>query len=205
MKGPADSFQARSGQHDKLAVPIVEAVFKRHGFKGYSIGTENDDAKLYELLRAQSDPTSIMLRFRPDRVKIRPGVRAVLCEIKSEAGRYPNFAVEVDSYRAAILWNQQSKHVMFALVDLATRDTYGVWADEFPRPGTVFVPGRWDFEKQRARMVREWPGLPLTPVRWVGGSGTPYMLIPKNHPCLTELDRFIRERVIESIATLGRY
>lgn len=192
------TFKERSSQHDDIAIPLVEAIFERHGFKGFTIGTETDDKSLYEMLRNQSDPTSIMLRFRPDRVKIKRGVRAVLCEVKSEGGRYPNFAVEIDSYRAAILWNQHSKHVMFALVNIADRTAYGVWADEFPSPRTVFVPRRWDYEKQYRRMVAEWPGSTVKPVNWGGGSGTPYMLIPKDHKCLMGLDRFVRDQVIGS-------
>ena len=195
-------FRRRTDQHDRQAVALVESIFASYGFLSFRMGVEVALCESAWLLR-QSDPTSILLRFRPDRVHLRPNRRSVLCEIKSEAKARPNFAVEFDSWRAARMWNRSGRHVMLVGVDLVTRCAWACWVDSVPRPSRIFVPRRWDWERQMIRLAKEAPWARLKPVRYRSGSGTPYFLLPKTHPCWTPLPRFI-ERELLCAGSSGR-
>lgn len=181
-------------QHDEKAVPMVVALFRRYHFEGHVLGTEADDESFRMALRGQSDRTSIMLRFRPDRTFVKQGARSVLCEIKSEGGKYANFAVEADSYRAAMEWNAAHRHVCFAFVDLGSGSVFCCWADQVPRPRAIRVPRRWDFGANMRRLQAEMPGAILHEEPYRPGpfsSGTPYFLVPKGSPFLVLADQFI--------------
>jgi len=191
------SFKRRSAQHNGLAVPFVESIFASYGFISYTIGTEMDDEELHELLRKQRDPTSIMLRFRPDRVSVRPGIRSVLCEIKSESGLHPNFSIEIDSYEAAILWNRVCKNVMFVFVDLSRKAALATWADDLPKPVQIYVPRRQGWEDRIRQLRHDYPAADIREIQWIRGSGTPFTTVRKDHPCLIELSRFIESELLE--------
>jgi hypothetical protein len=191
----ADTFTGRARQHDDQAVGLVKAIFSKYGFLGFRIGAEIDHKNHWSLLTAQADPTSIMLRFRPDLVLVKPGVRTVMCEVKSEAQGYVNFAVEFNSWRAATIWNRSGRHVMYALVDLRDERVSACWADDIPRPATVRVPRRWDWEKHKSFLQRGAPWANLEVVNHAGGSGTPYFLIPKAADYLRPVERFIEREL----------
>jgi hypothetical protein len=142
-----------------------------------------------------------MLRFRPDRAFVKVGGRSVLCEIKSEDQGRPNFAIEIDSYRAALEWNMTWQHVMYAFVDLAssTNAVYCCWANDVPTPKAINVPRRWDFEKTYRRLQDEWPGVDLRLVPHRSGAGTPYFLVWKRSNFLVPIDTFITQ-FIQQIA-----
>jgi len=182
------SFQTRDGNHSS-GIELVTRLFEKHGYKCYTMGTETDNKELYQSLTSQHDTTSRMIRFRPDRVHVKQGVRALLCEIKTEKGSSDNFAVEVESYGASLLWDKGMKHVIMAFVALQGMDAYGTWVDEIPEPDVIFVPRRWDFDEQMALLDDEWPETRKQPTRWRAGSGTPFILVPKNS--LESLDCFI--------------
>jgi hypothetical protein len=190
------TFVERAKQHDELAVSLVEMIFSQYGFSGFRIGTETDSQDCWNFLLTQSDPTSIMLRFRPDRVQVKPGVRTVLCEVKSEAQGRPNFAIEFYSWQAATMWNRSGRHVMYAMVDVQNEKVFACWAENIPSPHIIRVPKRWDFEKHMQQLQREAPWAELLPVEHTGGSGTPYFLVPKNSKYLWPLDAFIETQVI---------
>jgi hypothetical protein len=191
------TFVERAQQHDERAISLVDMIFSRYGFSGFRIGAETDSQDCWELLLAQSDPTSIMLRFRPDRVQIKPGARAVLCEVKSEAQGHPNFAIEFYSWLAATMWNRSGHHVMYALADLRSGKVSACWAEDIPPPFVVRVPRRWDHGKHISRLQREAHWAELLLVEHKGGSGTPYFLVPKNSEYLWPLDMFIETQVTD--------
>lgn len=190
--------KARKKRHDGIAIPMVAKIFGNYGFTGFTIGTENDSKELSELLQTQSDPTSIMLRFRPDQIFVRPMLRSVLVEVKSEEGKYPNYAIEMDSHVAAHLWNQQSDHVVYVFVDTLKQTCRAIWAHELPDPHTIYVPLRWDFDKQEHRIQTEWPGAEIKAIPWNKdiSSGKPFMVISKKHAALRDLEQFIKSEII---------
>lgn len=191
----------RQQQHDDRAVPLVDAAFAARGYTGYAMGTEHDPAALRDALRQHTDATSLLIRFRPDRVYVHsaPARRTIVCEIKSEAGRSLNFALEADSFAAARAWNQQGsghQHVCFALVDLALGLVVCAWADALPLPATIYVPQRWDWQRTMARLRQEWPAsVRLEPRPHTGGAGTAYLLLPKSCAALRPMDSFLRAAV----------
>jgi hypothetical protein len=193
------SFAARASQHDKDAIPVVVSAFESVGFACYDLGTETDSDELHQALMSQYDETSIMLRFRPDRVFIRRGYRSVLCEIKSESQGYPNFAMEADSYQAAHKWDADCERVMYAFVDLSQEQARMVccWVGDIPLPSQIRVPRRWDFEQQTERMRMAYPGADVIPARYVPGkqSGTPYFLIRKFSPYLKPFGQFMNSLI----------
>ncbi|MFN0071172.1 MAG: hypothetical protein ACKVVP_06745 [Chloroflexota bacterium] len=96
------SFSGRRDQHDLKAAVLVESAFEARGARVFTFGVEVDDQSFWDALRQQHDSTSLMLRFRPERAVVLPGTGALVCEVKSEAGGYSNFAVEADSYAAGL-------------------------------------------------------------------------------------------------------
>jgi hypothetical protein len=187
---------ARMRQHDEVAVPLVMFQWSRFGFECHIFGGEVDNANLQTALRSQSDPTSLMLRFRPDRVFVRPGLRSLLCEVKSEGGRQPNFAIEVDSYLAAKVWNATQGHVVYAFIDLQTEAVSCCWADSIPTPTRVLMPARWDREANRERLERELPEAHLVDFDRTCGSGTPFFTISKRAAYLQPMDEFVKVEIL---------
>jgi hypothetical protein len=181
----------------------VRNAFGQYGFTAHGLGTELDDVVLRQSLAAQDDRTSRLLRFRPDQALVRPGVRSLLVEVKSERGRYPNFAIEVASHQAASEWDSGRRHVAYAFVDLGTRLIWCCWAADLPPPVEIRVPLRWDFEASWQRLNQEWPGVRLVPEPYRPGpyrSGTPYFLLRKTSSCLQALDVFVRAELLSSPA-----
>lgn len=195
---PKSSFHTRRKPHDEQAVPLVMARFQAYGFKIFPWGTEHRNARLAELLRLHYDPTSALIRHQPDLAVIHaePIVRSVLCEVKSESQGRPNFAIAVDSFRSARALRAGECHVMYALVDLSTEQILACWADQIPAPSRIFVPKRWDYEQTRERLLKEWPGVLLVSRSCSGGSGTPFLLIPKTADYLLPLDHFIKQYLL---------
>ena len=194
------SFDRRVSQHDEMAIPIVVEHFAAIGFACYELGTETDSKGLHSALMAQYDGTSIMLRFRPDRVFIKPRYRSILCEIKSEANGYRNFAIEADSFQAAHEWDSGHERVMYAFVDLSNGHVVMCcWASDIPMPYRIFVPRRWDFDEQFQRMSIAYSGAVIEPKEYRGGSGTPYFLISKSSQYLRLFDEFMTSIINESV------
>lgn len=191
------SFRQRIRQHDEVAIPIVVERFKLFGFECFVTGTEVDSRELQLALRAQHDDTSLMMRFRPDRILISRGNRSLLCEVKSENKGYRNFAIEVESYIAAILWNTASRNVMHALVDLSNNDlVICCWLNEIPKPKLIKIPRRRGFPRAIGRVRQRFPDIPFETTEWKGGSGTPYFLLPKSSSFLTEFNAFVMAELL---------
>lgn len=184
-------WEGRKDQHDTAGVPLVCAVFLEYGFTGYAFGAEAGNASFHRAVQAQTDPTSLLLRFRPDRAFVRTGLRSLLCEIKTEGHDSPNFALELDSWQAARQWNAAYEHVAFVFVDLRCGEAVACWATMIPMPQKVYVPRRFDFIQQRERVAREMPAARLCDCTHRGGSGTPFFLVPKAAAFLRPLRSFL--------------
>jgi hypothetical protein len=166
------SFIERRTQHDQSATDIVRTALLGCGIELYSFGGETIP-RLQEKLQPLSNGTSKLLRYRPDQVAVIPGERSLLVEIKSEAGGSPNFAVELDAWEAAKIWNRDSSHVLYVFVDLVLGSVFGAWPEEIS-PLKIFVPRQADVE----RISAAYPGVPTSHVV-VRGSGTAFFLIAK--------------------------
>lgn len=201
------SFAVRAGQHDGPALRAVIAAFQTEGFCGFRFGVEGDAAVLRDALRLGDDPTSILLRYRPDQVFSRPGARTVLCELKSEGKGYPNFAVEADAYLAGRDWNHLYRHVMYAFCDLSQGLYWACWADEIPRPDALYIPSAHPrFAEFMRRLPKAFAGAAICVRNWGEGSGTPYFFVPKPRPGLVSplrpLNDFIRHDVWAAVTAM---
>ena len=138
-----------------------------------------------------------MLRFRPDAVIIKKGLFSILCEIKTESGKYRNFAIEIDSFKAALIWERIAvKSVAFIFMDIKAMSAVAIWANQLPPPECIYIPQRFDFAKQIERINLMFPLVESKSVIYNNGSGTPYMLVPKNYEYFIELEKFIVEKLI---------
>lgn len=205
--GAVTSFHARAAQHDGPALTTVIGAFKGEGFHNFRFGSELDSPLMRDALRQRDDPTSILLRYRPDQVFSHPGARTVLCELKSEKKGYPNFAVEADAYLAGLDWNKLHRHVMYAFCDLAQQTYWACWADEIPRPTTIYVPKfHCRFVDSMRRLPKAFPEADVSVMDWGEGSGTPYFLVPKPRPGLSSplrpLGLFIRHDVWAAVTAM---
>jgi hypothetical protein len=190
----------RAAAHDTIAVPAVRRVFEQHGFTAHLMGTEGDPDALRAALRGQKDRTALLLRFRPDQTFVKPGLGAVLCEIKTEPGGHHNYAVEADSYHAAMRWSAAESRVVVVFADLGvTPETLlACWVDELPGPHRIRVPDRWDYRESMERLKTTFPdaALVVETYRYAGpGSGTPYFLVSKGLRALRPLPDFIRQEL----------
>ncbi len=187
-------------QHDEMAIPIIRNMLKEQGLPCYDVGVETDREELRQALLGRHDTASIMFRFRPDLICLRPGRSSVLIEAKSEGGRYRHFSVEVDSYRAARHWDAICPPLMYAFADLSQPPrVYACWGAEIPEPLEIRVPQRWDAAATEARIRAEFPNTtirqePYNPDPY--RSGTPYLLIPKKAPYLRTWDKFVANELL---------
>lgn len=201
------SFAVRAGQHDGPALDAVIAAFRAEGFHNFRFGLELDGRQVRDALRVDDDPTSVLLRYRPDQVFGRAGARTVLCELKSERKGYPNFAVEADAFLAGLDWNALYRHVMYAFCDLGQGMHWACWADEIPRPNAIYIPNTHPrFAESMRRLPKAFPGAAVCIRNWGEGSGTPYFLVPKPRPgnstALRPLSDFIRQDVWAAVTAM---
>lgn len=192
-----NGFANRASRHDNEALPLVIESFAKYDFGCQIMGTETDNPQARAALTSQSDKTSIMLRYRPDRFFTQKGNRSVLCEVKSEYQGRPNFAIEFDSFIGTKQWNASGRHVMYALVDLTKNTICCCWAGDIPAPESVLVPKReWDYEDTLARLTRENPEINFISKSFSNGSGTAFFLLSKSHKCLKPFDAFVENELI---------
>lgn len=169
-------FNERVGRHEH-AKEFVKQAFADHGFLWHDFGGELAP-ELQRVLWFFGDDVSRMLRYRPDGVVVHPIEGSLLVEIKSATPEHANFnfAVEVDAWIAARLWNQTGRRVLYVFVDPEWRDIRACWPDDL-YPYEIFVVRAHDFERILAM------GLSNVRVRCrpdVRGSGTPYFLIERD-------------------------
>lgn len=183
-----ETYANRNAMHE-MAARRLDATFRRMGFTVAPWGVEADGKRIAELLRERYSPTARMVRYRPDRLVI-SDQHEFLVEIKTEDGRYGNFAVEIDSYAAAHQYMKGGASVFYVFSDpIMDR---ACWAQEIVFD-TIYVPSRWGSETME-RLKSEWPGKRLVLRDWgSGASGTPYFLIRKNARILQPLEEFLQD------------
>lgn len=202
------TFTRRNDVHTR-ARDVIQPKLEAAGFTVYDHGAEFADG-LSALVQTQDDRCSLMLRYRPDVVCVKPRVRAVLCEIKGtkfDPSRYraPAFHIEARALKALWEWNAGGRVAMIACTafcDDGLHKTRAVWADAIPAPSEVIVPERWDVEDQMQAMGQLFPRAKLVRRAWRrtgNGSGTPYVMIPDG--LLTDIDSFIGIELLENDMT----
>lgn len=201
------TFAARKEQHDGPAMRLVCDRIEQLGALTSAFGIEIDNDELRQALRSQHDAMSLMLRYRPDRAVVVPQVHTVLCEIKSVAGTYRNYAIEIDSYAAAREWHNGERRVMYAFVDLDTDPPTlkACWCEDLPKPQTIYVPMRAGYESTYQRIRQAWPDAVIQLRERTKGSGTPYFLVWKHHTALQAFDVFCQSLLnAVQVRTCGR-
>jgi hypothetical protein len=187
--GPSGGFPLRDKLH-RLSAEIIVPRFEAAGFRVEKHGIEFSD-KLKDLLRAQDDRCSLMIRFRPDFACVAPKYRSVLCEIKGTQRRDGGLFIEARALKGMMEWNVGGTVALLAvtkfdpgkrLEDIRLDDalwTKAIWADRITVPGTVFVPRRFDFAKQLCSMPILFPDVECVPKPPPGrnASGTPYFVL----------------------------
>lgn len=166
-------FDNREEQHER-AIALVENVFREMGFELFPFGVELAP-ELARMLRGLRNGTSKKLRYRPDRIAVHPEKGSLLVEIKSEVGTSPNFAVEVDAWDAARLWNKDEREVVYVFVDLAARSVLGAWPEDL-MPTMVYVPRVEDLQ----RISTICPGASIKFLPSAKGSGTAFFTVKKS-------------------------
>ena len=200
-------FATANEWHEK-ARPIVSAVFADRGFTVFDHGAEFAPG-LSEEVRKQDDRCSLMLRFRPDMVTIRPYYRSLLCEIKSEPeGRdwqaYREALMEARSWKSLCEWNAGESNVaMLAYHSFNIGQSFGMWLSDLPKPQMVMVyrhgpecrrnvrcrKPEEDFAEQLEAMGKLLPGIERRVFDHKWGSGTPSIKVPKQY--MVPLGEFI--------------
>lgn len=200
-----NAFQSRSYLHDKVAIPYVQELLAKYDLEGIPYGVEVHDKNLQRalMLFGRQDEMALKNRYkpdlcivpRPDGMKINPKVRPFLCEVKSENETHPNFAIEFDSFCAAELWDNGQRNVIYIFVKMAQGvpiEARACWVSGLCfKP--VFVPRRFDFEKNIKELEAKYPRIKFQPVEHTGGSGTPYFLIRQDASYLRLFDSFIAQ------------
>ena len=159
------------------------------------------DERLALGLRQQRDRLSLMLRYQPDQIAVFLGQRSLLCEVKSEVGRSKNFAIEADSLLGAREWERTGDLVFYAFVDVSVHDleqsVTGCWLRELAVT-MVKVPTTTDWEAHKRRMAEAaltFPGCRIEACNLQrDGSGTPFVLVPKQSRALRPLAELLSAR-----------
>ncbi|MBO8161787.1 MAG: hypothetical protein H0Z24_09165 [Thermosipho sp. (in: Bacteria)] len=188
-------FSLRIEEHDNKAKNAIQKIFEDYGFGLYEWGYEHD-SKLYSKLKNQTDPTSIILRFRPDFVALREGVRSVLVEVKSSPKSESLYvSIQLTSFESAKAWGE---HVMYAFIEIDTLDAGACWAIDIPEPKKIFVPKKKWWKHETKRISYEYPRAQIIPVDYdpAHQSGHPYILIPKDSDFIYDLSEFIENELI---------
>lgn len=186
-------WNTRRSSHDEQAVPLVMAVFREHGFAEFTQGAETDPQAGRDALRGLNDRTAIVLRYRPDKVVVRPRHGALYCEIKGTPEDRPNFAVEAKAFWAMRQHVQSGHRVLLGFALLPGGPVYCAWAQDIPLPMRINIPRREDYKEGLAWVRENFPGSFPQLTEYRSGSGTPYFLIPKTEPFLIPAAEFIAQ------------
>ena len=117
---------------------------------------------LRDKLKELTDHTSILIRFFPDRVYV--GDKSFLCEIKTTDQMTSNYAIELDSYRAASALGK----VIYIFVDITNDKVERLqWCkSEAIKPERIRVPSRYEFEKKKDELIVDFPDCGFIPMAW---------------------------------------
>ncbi len=178
-------FAGQDAQHDQ-ALRLVDAAFATYGYTSYATSVETFPPQVREALYRRLDRTARRVVHNPDRQYVAANQLSVDVEVKSEGGRYPNFAIDIDSHDAVL-----SCDGVYAFVDTGSGPILACWAKQV-RVNTIWVPEQLpDFAAVMDRLRDEWPYAQPQPRQTRGGSQHPFILLPKDSPCLIDIEQFI--------------
>lgn len=191
------SFENRTAKHER-ACRMLKPIFEGRGFDMIPHGVE-EQKRLQSVLQQSGldDQCSLMVRFRPDIVAVKPYVQSLLCEVKStdNAETRDLYTIEARAYRAMMFWGELGHVVMVTMCDPENDYAAACWAQTICEPRTVFVPRRFDAEQQFAAMGEMFPDAAIKYVEHKRGSGTPYVFVSRRAFMLT-LEEFIDQELL---------
>jgi hypothetical protein len=186
-------FQGRTEQH-AAAVKVVEERLAEYG-----LVTQPWDG-------AYVDAASLAARFRPDLIVSANGKWSALIYVKSESAGRPHFAVEVDSYTAAVEHQEAGHSVALSYVDLSIEPAHIMccWREDSYRPGNIIIPERSDYRATKEDLGKIYPYAWFFRDDRANGSGTPYYLVPKDGFRLGDFDEFVNAKLLPFLES-GEY
>lgn len=168
------AFEQRQTQHDSLALPVVKKYFEQFGYSVHSFGIEFSP-NMHEKLKYLRNGTSKMLRYRPDLVAVHPEKGSILLEIKSISSSSTNFAIELDAWEAAKMWQKSGATLLYVFVDIPKNVLLCCFPNNI-EPQKIFVPRKEDLPK----IMKTYKSATIIYKPNVNGSGTAFFLVPKN-------------------------
>jgi len=190
-------YEKRNEDH-RRACRMIKPIFEGRGFDMIPHGVEEQE-RLKNVLQQPGldDQCSLMVRFRPDIVAVKPYVQSLLCEVKStkNSAQYKSFIIEARAYRAMKFWGELGHVVMVTMCDIVLNTAWACWAQTICDPRTVLVPRRFDAEQQFAAMGEMFPDASIQYVDNTRGSGTPYVHVPRMAFMLS-LEEFIDQELL---------
>jgi len=187
---PTDFFEGRIGNHD-IACSIFLSELQTHSIESVPVGNEYNLFNSAGFLKPFDNDLAKFIRHFPDMYVIVSNNNHVLVDVKSDSGKTRNFAIEADSLYAGIELSSINKPVFFACVVIPDKDIRIISAEDLRIPERVFVPSRRS-EQFLSDIKQKFPKSDVTCKNVNGGSGTPYVLIPKDHPCFLTLNDFLQ-------------
>ena len=191
------TFDNRTADHER-ACRMIGPIFEGRGFDMIPHGVEEQE-RLQSVLQQPGldDQCSLMVRFRPDIVAVKPYVQSLLCEVKStkNSAQYNSFIVEARAYRAMKFWGELGHVVMVTMCDIVLNTAWACWADSICEPRRILVPRRFDAEQQHTAMKEMFPDATIEYVDHNRGSGTPYVHVSRRAFMLS-LEEFIDQELL---------
>lgn len=185
-----DYFEGRIGNHD-IACSIFLSELQTQSVSSIPIGNEYNIFNSAGFLKPYNHDLAKFVRHFPDLYVIVSDNNHVLVDVKSDSGKTNNFSIEADSLYAGIELSNINKSVFFACVIIPDKDVRLISAEDLRTPERVFVPS-WRSEQFLSDMKQKFPKSDVRCKHVNGGSGTPYVLIPKTHPCFMTFNDFLQ-------------
>lgn len=186
-----DYFEGRSGNHD-VACSIFINNLTSFSIPHIPIGTEYNKFGASEFLKLYNTDLAKFIRHFPDMYVVFSEDKHILVDVKSQAGNYSNYSIEADSLYAGIELNRINKPVYFACVDLQNQNVQIIDVADI-KFQSVIVPKIRESEF-RDDMISKF-GKDKVQVKLTrSGSGTPYILIPKNQSGFFSVSEFVNKK-----------
>lgn len=209
------SFRRRSLKHDEEAIPFVISIFNDFGFHVNRHGIEENTKDIRDAIICQDDATSMMFRFRPDLLVVHHDeYGSCIVEVKTASnsihapessdginGDYPDYLMEVDSYQSGIQYASAGARVVVTFTHMKVNLIHATWIQDIPEPDYIYAPPHHArYEDNTARQSLTWPNARIIYGESNGGSGTPYLKIPRKSRFFMELREFIQSQLQQKAA-----
>lgn len=184
-----DYFDGRIGIHDTACTIFINGL-SPYNISSVPIGTEYNSFGAAEFLKRYDDNLAKFVRHFPDMYVVVSDKKHILVDVKGDRGITGNFSIEADSLYAGIELYKINKPTYFAFVTLPDQDVKLIKADKV-NPNCIWIP-RWRETQFKDDMVAKFGESKIKIKDCSGGSGTPYVLIPKSHPGFIKLEDFLQ-------------